>query len=113
MNHHSSKRVPVKKLMTIGVISVLIIVGFAVAGAYYEHSTNNQKSLAKINKQIKELPELEEDIFTKCMEENKGGVENIPFCQENTQKQMHTLAQDLVNAKEDIESRKWYEFIKV
>jgi len=98
-------------ILTIIAISFFIA---SVAFVFYYHSKtsdlNEQK--AKIKKQLTELPDLEKDIFTKCMEDKGGTAKNIAFCQENTQKQMFTLAQDLNNAKNDIENKKWYQVLK-
>ena len=78
---------------------------------YLNKKSDLNIQLTKVKSQLKELPELEKDIFTKCMEGKEGTAQNIAFCQENTQKQMHTLSQDLNNAKKDIESKKWYKVI--
>lgn len=112
-NHTETKKAPKKRYKILGflIIACIAIGGIFLGSSYYEFRISTEKQLAKIDRQVKELPELEEDIFAKCMEERKGGAKNIAFCQENTQKQMHTLSQDLKNAKKDIISKEWYDTI--
>ncbi len=61
--------------------------------------------LEDVENKIQELPELEEDIFTKCMEGKEGTAKNLRDCGENTQKQIFTLSQELVNLKESLQER--------
>jgi len=104
-----------KKAWKIVLIILSIMVCLAsIAGAsfYYVKYKDLNKQKVKVEKQLKALPELEKDIFTKCMADKGGTAENIAFCQENTQKQMYTLAQDLTNAKKDLGNKKWYQVIQ-
>lgn len=65
-----------------------------------------QKQLEDVNKKIAELPELENDIFSKCVETTEGTADDIKACQESTQKQIFTLSQDLNNLKKSLEEKK-------
>lgn len=96
----------------ITIIALLLAASSAVLLVYLNKKTNLNKQLAKVQSQLKELPELEKDIFTKCVEGKESTAQSIAFCQENTQKQMHTLAQDLNSAKKDLEGKKWYQVIQ-
>ena len=58
-----------------------------------------EQQLSDVESKIRELPELEKDIFTKCMENKEGTTNNIRVCQEATQEQIFTLSQDLTNLK--------------
>lgn len=64
------------------------------------------KQLEDVNKKIAELPELENDVFSKCMETTDGTADDIKDCQESTQKQIFTLSQDLNNLKKSLEEKK-------
>lgn len=103
-----------KKFNIIGcIILVFIFVPAILLGVnFYNFQSKTSEQLNKVSRQIEQLPELEEDIFTKCMEENGGDAKKIAFCQENTQKQMHILAQELDSAKKDLQNKEWYENIK-
>lgn len=92
-------------------VALLVIVG---AGGYYYFYKKNEvgEQLAKISNQLSELPSLEKDIFAKCMEGKNGTAQDIAFCQENTQKQMSTLAQDLMSAKKELESKSLVEVLQ-
>lgn len=72
-----------------------------------ETTENNQIEiqLTDVEEKISALPELEEDIFTKCMEKTKGGPQDIKKCEESTQKQIFTLSQDLANLKEELKKK--------
>ena len=96
------------------IICVLIVfIVFSVAAYYYYiKKTNNDTQITGISLKLKELPELEKDIFSKCMEKKEGVSQDIAFCQENTQKQMHDLAQDLTNAKKNLQGKNWYEVLQ-
>lgn len=61
--------------------------------------------LTDVNNKISELPKLEKDIFTKCMEGKRGTPQDIKQCEENIQKQMFVLSQDLINLKTDLEKQ--------
>jgi len=97
------------KLILFILLIGLVAAGFYLGTVYYTKTSEKDRQLSKLDAQIRQLPELEEDVFTKCMEE-KDTAKHIPFCQENTQEQMHTLSQDLKNAKSDILDKAWYEF---
>lgn len=58
-----------------------------------------QQQLSDVESKIRELPELEKDIFAKCMENKEGTTNNIRVCQEATQEQIYTLSQDLTSLK--------------
>lgn len=92
-------------------VVLLVVVG---AGGYYYFYKKNEvgEQLAKISNQLSELPSLEKDIFAKCMEGKNGTAQDIAFCQENTQKQMSTLAQDLMSAKKELESKSLVEVLQ-
>jgi hypothetical protein len=95
------------------VFLVLLLLSLIAGGIfYYIKYADLNKQKVKLQNQLKELPELESDVFSKCMEGKGGTAENIAFCQENTQKHIHDLAQDLSNAKKDLDNKKWYQVIQ-
>lgn len=62
--------------------------------------------LADVENKILELPELEKDAFTKCMEGKIATAVNLKSCEESTQKSIFTLSQELTNLKNSLEARK-------
>ena len=101
-----------KKFVLITLLTLLTIASLLLVGLYIKNRSELNKQVTTIDNQLKELPELEKDIFTKCMEGKDPTAQSIAKCQENTQKQMHTLAQDLTSAKKDLQNKKWYEVLK-
>lgn len=92
-------------LLAVGL--VMIVLGLSV---YLDYSTsaeedNIKAQLVGVENKITDLPELEKDIFTKCMEGKEATAMNIRACQESTQEQAFTLSQDLVNLKKTLEDR--------
>lgn len=92
------------------ILLALIVVGAASGGGYYLYNQNKiknetKKQLADVQKKIDQLPELEKDIFSKCMEGKSGTASDIKACEESTQKEMFTLAQDLTNIKSSLEAK--------
>lgn len=72
-----------------------------------EESTKQEdleSQLTDINEKINSLPNLEEDIFYKCMEGKEITPENIDICQTNTQEQIFTLSQELRNLENETKS---------
>jgi len=63
-----------------------------------------KSELENVNRKISEIPELEKDIFYKCIEDKEITAKNIRTCEENTQKQIFDLSQDLVNLRADLQS---------
>lgn len=68
-------------------------------------NTAIRQQLEDVKQKIEELPELEEDIFSKCIEGKRGTQKQISQCQEKTQTKIHTLSQDLTNLKQNLESK--------
>ncbi len=98
----------------ITLVTVVVVVGLAVGALIYSSNMNEINSqLESVEYKIKELPSLEEDIFTKCMSKLDGTAQNIAFCQENTQEQIHTLSQDLQSTKQDLENKSIVEVIRL
>lgn len=93
------------------VLFVFLLLSLVIGYYFYKKNTINLQ-ITKLDTQLQELPELEKDIFTKCMTDKNGTAQEIAFCQENTQKQMATLAQDLTNAKRELESKNIIEVLK-
>lgn len=69
-----------------------------------ESPNQDSSQLADVNKKIEQLPELEKDIFTKCMDGKEGTSSDIKTCQEQTQKEIFTLSQDLSNLKQSLQN---------
>lgn len=93
---------------------VLVIIAVVAVGGYllwqnwsgwFGNTQELKTQLADVNAKIAALPELEKDIFTKCMEGKDGTAVNIRICQENTQKQVFTLSQELINLKKSLEQQ--------
>jgi len=101
-----------KKSIIYILASIILILGAGAGYYYYAQKSKINRQIADINLKLKELPDLEKDIFTKCMEGKAAVAQNIAFCQENTQKQMFTLAEDLTNAKKDLQGKNWYQVLK-
>jgi uncharacterized protein HemX len=88
-------------------ILVLVALGVGVYFGWKEYSGKKEieKQLSDTQQKIQELPELENDIFTKCIESQKKIATNIKNCQEKTQKSIHTLSQELSGVKSDLENQ--------
>lgn len=67
-----------------------------------EPTNDINQQLQDVQKKIDELPDLEKDIFSKCIENKEKTAENIRGCEESTQKQIYTLSQELNNLKESL-----------
>ena len=59
--------------------------------------------LEDTNFKMEELPELEKDIFAKCMGGKEPTASNIKLCEETTQKNVFTLSQELTNLKNSLQ----------
>ncbi|MBI2008808.1 hypothetical protein HYS84_00165 [Candidatus Saccharibacteria bacterium] len=91
-------------------LSTLILLAGASVGGYFFYKDYKEKQdlknqLADVELKIQQLPELEEDIFAKCMEGKSGTSSDLRSCQESTQRAIFTLSQDLSNLKLTIEAK--------
>lgn len=98
-----------KILIILPIVFVVFVLIVGIYGYYRYSSIQNQ--LEKTRKQIGELPELEEDIFAKCIGNGIIDVAKIAKCQESTQEQIHTLSQDLKSIEKELNDKSIWELI--
>lgn len=102
-----------KILLLLG--SILIVAGYLLLSLNEQQSspqpqttTSRQEEillqLEDTQQKMKELPELEKDIFAKCMEGIQPTAANIRNCEETTQKNIYTLSQELTNLKNSLQN---------
>lgn len=102
----------VNKKYLLGIVLFVLLLSIGAGGYYFYKNNEINKQISKLDYQLEELPELEKDVFTKCMVGKDGTAQNIAYCQENTQEQMFTLSQDLSSAKKSLESKNIIEVLK-
>jgi hypothetical protein len=96
-------------LIGFGVLVILFVIFLLISPSTPNEEVSGEKSertaeqqLVDVRNKINELPELEKDIFAKCITDKNKTAENIRACQERTQKEIFTLSQDLKNLERSL-----------
>lgn len=96
-------------LVGLGVLVIVFVISLLITSSTSNEEADSQKDkqtaeqqLVDVRNKINDLPELEEDVFAKCIADKNKTAENIRACQETTRKEIFTLSQDLKNLEKSL-----------
>ena len=92
------------KNVLIGICFILLILIVGVTSFYLYKKTEVDSRLTKVDSQIVNLLNLEQEIYENCLDGKIVNQQNVEICEDSTQKELARLTAALRLEKQELES---------